>query len=78
MRRYYTYIAKENFLTGFYDAFKIAITSDNIKSGFAVINFVPFDFNTVFFRIRNSFNYIYADRLPVNLRRFYFPICKNP
>ena len=46
--RYYIYIAKKNFLTGFYDVFKIVITSDNIKSGFVKINFVLFDFNTVF------------------------------
>ena len=49
MRRYYTYITKENFLTAFYNVFKVIITSDNIKSGFTVIGFVLFDFNTVFF-----------------------------
>ena len=47
MRRHHTHIAKEDFLAGFYDAFKAAMTSDNIKSGFAKAGFVSFDPNNV-------------------------------
>ena len=47
MRRHYTHVAKEDFLAGFHDAFKAAMTSDNIKSGFAKAGLVPFDFNNV-------------------------------
>ena len=43
MRRYQTHIAKEYFLAGFYDAFQAAMTTDNIRSGFAKAGLVPFD-----------------------------------
>ena len=43
LRRHQTYIAKEDFLAGFYDAFQAAMTSDNIRSGFAKAGLVPFD-----------------------------------
>lgn len=43
MRRYVTHIAKEDFLAGLYDAFKAAMSTDNIKSGFEKAGLVPFD-----------------------------------
>ena len=43
IRRYVTHIAKEDFLAGFYEAFQAAITTNNIKSGFAKAGLVPFD-----------------------------------
>ena len=43
MRRHQTHIAKEDFLAGFLEAFQAAITSDNIRSGFAKAGLVPFN-----------------------------------
>ena len=48
IRRYYIYIIKEDFLAGFYDAFQVTITSDNIKFEFAKVNLILLDFNNVF------------------------------
>ena len=47
MRRYVTYITKEDFIASFCDAFKAAMITDNIKSGFAKAGLVPFDPNRV-------------------------------
>ena len=44
MRRHQTHIAKEDFLAGFLEAFQAAITSDNIRSGFAKAGLIPFSF----------------------------------
>ena len=43
MRRHQTHIAKEDFLVGFFEASKQAMTQSNIRSGFAAAGLVPMD-----------------------------------
>ena len=78
MRRYYTHIAKKDFLNGFYDAFKVIIISDNIKSGFAVTGFVLFDPNTVFFTFEIPPVIPTPTVFPLTSAGFIFPPAKTP
>ena len=77
IRRYYIYIVKKDFLTGFYDAFKVAITSDNIKSGFAVISLVLFDLNTVFSEFLIFLVVLTPTVFPLTSAGFIFPPAKT-
>jgi hypothetical protein len=51
MRCYITYIAKEDFLSAFYEAYTKAITPKNVRAKFKAIKLVPFNLNTVILQL---------------------------